>query len=311
VSAMRTSARLVRLYPPTWRARYGDELEGLIVEASGGQRVPWRLRIDVALGAARERMRAAGLARDRDPGERVRAGALLTLCAWALFVIAGGLVQRVSEHWQDAMAPGNRALPSAAFAVLVAGALAASLLVLAGIAAALPSLSAFLRGGGWPSIRRRVITAGRVTAAAAIGLLALVLWAHRLGARERNGADLAYALAFVAWALLAAAALLTWTGAAVTIARRIRLPAATLKTEAWLATGVAAAMGAMTAATLVWWVAVADAAPWFLTGAPAGTSASPWAPQLLLAAVLMLLATAAGAAGAHRGLRALPLLRSR
>lgn len=310
MSAMRTSARLVRLYPPGWRARYGDELEDLIVEASGGQRVPWRLQIDVTLGAGRERLRTAGLAGDRDPGERVRAGALLTLCAWALFVIAGGLVQRVSEHWQNAPAPGDRALPSAAFAVLVAGAVAASLLVVAGIAAALPSLSAFLREGGWPSIRRRVITAGWVTAAAAIGLLALVLWAQRLGARERNGADFAYALAFVAWALLAAAALLAWTRAAVTIARRLRLPAATLKAEAWLATGVAAAMGAITAATLAWWAALADA-PWFLAGAPAGTSASPWAPQLLLATTLMLIATAAGAAGAHQGLRALPLLRSR
>jgi hypothetical protein len=74
---------------------------------------------------------------------------------------------------------------------------------------------------------------------------------------------------------------------------------------------VTVAMTAMAAATVVWWVALADAAPWFLAGAPAGSSASPLAPELLVVCASMLVAALAGAAGSRRAMRALPALRAR
>lgn len=303
--ASRTAAHLLALYPAQWRARYGEELEALIVDSSG-RRVPWRIRADVALGAGRERLRAAGLVGDGAPEERVRGGVLVALCAWALFVVAGMAVQRFSEHWQDVTSAASRPLPSAAFAALVIAAVCAGALVLAGIASAVPSLAAFVRGGGWPTIRRRVVVAMLVTAAFLACSVVLVVWAHGLTGRQRAGHDVAYAIAFVAWASLAVACLLAWTIVAVATARRLRLRAALLRLQAWIAGGVTMAMGAMTVATAIWWAALAHAAPWFLAGKPVGLVGSPLAPQLVAAAVLMLAATLLGATGAQRALRALP-----
>jgi len=307
VSASRTSGLLLRLYPLEWRARYGEELEALIVESCGGGRVPWRVRVDVARAGGRERLRAAGLAGDGAPGDQVRDGALVVLCAWALFVVAGAGVQKFSEHWQDATPMASRALPAAAFAGLVIAAVCGSVLVLAGVASAAPSLAAFLRGGGWPAIRRRVVTAAALTGVAIAASVGLVVWAHELTG-PRGGHDVVYGFAFVSWALLVAACLLAWTVVAVSTARRLRLPAAALRVEAWSALAVTVAMGVTTAATAVWWVALADAAPWFFAGRPVGSSASPLAPQLLAAAALMLVASLFGVAGAKRALGALPAL---
>jgi hypothetical protein len=59
---------------------------------SDGRRLPWRLRADLARGAGRERLRAAGLG-DDDPERRARGGVLLVLWAWAVFVLAGAVVR--------------------------------------------------------------------------------------------------------------------------------------------------------------------------------------------------------------------------
>jgi len=295
----------MRCYPSTWRARYGEELEALLVETSADGRISWRTQIDVAIGGGREWLRAAGLGDAGTPADRARAGALLALCAWALFVIAGSGVQKVSEHWQSAT---GGALPSAAFDVLVATAVGASLLVATGMAVTLPSFARFLRDGGWPTIRRRALAAAFVSGATVGVTVGLVVWAHRLTGNERAGQDAGYAVAFVLWALLVIACLGAWTVAAITTARRLRLPAATLGLQARLACAVTVAMGLMTVATVVWWVALADAAPWFLAGRPAGAAGSPFAPQLVAAAGLMVLATALSAAGAQRAVRALPAL---
>lgn len=302
---------LSRLYPLAWRERYGEELEALIVEASGGGRVPLRTRADVALGAARERLRSAGLSGDGAPGERVRGGSLLVLCAWTLFVVAGMSVQKLSEHWQAATPPGSRSLPAGAFDGLVAAAAVGSVLVLAGIAAVAPTLLGFLRGGGWPSVRRRVLTAALVTLLAIAATVALVAWGHGLTDRQRNSSHLgAYGIYAAVWALLIVCCLASWTAAAVATARRLSLPAAILRLEARLGAAVAVCMAAMTAATALWWAALASAAPWFLADGPAGSTASPLAPALLVSALLMLVATLAATAGAARALAALAGLRA-
>jgi MFS family permease len=308
MSVRRTGDRLLRLYPPQWRERYGEELAELIAEAGGDRRVPWRVRLDVARAAGRERLLAAGLSGDGAPGDQVRGGALLVLCAWALFAVGGVAVQKFSEHWQGVTPPADRGLPAAAFATLVVLAICAAVLVLAGIACAVPSLGRFLRGGGWAEIRRRVVVAALATGVAIAALVTLVVSARGLTADQRAGHDVAYTGVFVASALLAVACLIAWTVAAVTTARRLSLPAPTLRAEAYLASAVTVLMALMTAATTVWWVALAEAAPWFLAGRSAGTGGSPIAPQLVIAAALMVTAVLLGAAGARqtrRGLRAI------
>jgi len=308
MSVSRTSRLLVRLYPSAWRARYGEELEALIVESSGGPRVPWRMRLDVARGGTCERLRAAGLLGDGRPGDAVRAGALLTLCAWALFVIAGIAVQKFSEHWQNVTPASLQALPSTAFTTLIVAAVLGSVLVAAGIATAIPSMSASLRAGAWPAVRGRILTAALLTCGVVAATAGLAARAHGLTGHQRNGGDAAYAIAFDAWALLVIGCLVSWTAAAVAAARRLHLPAAALRVETWIASLVTAAMAAMTIATAVWWAALADAAPWFLAAKPVGTSASPFVPELLAPCALMLVATLLATTGSRRAIRAMPAL---
>jgi hypothetical protein len=288
MSAARTTHRLLRLFPPAWRERYGEELADLIVESSGG-RVPWRTRLDVIGAAGRERLRGAGLG-DVAPHEQARGGALLVLCAWALFVIAGSGVQKLSEHWQNLTPAADRALPRAAFAVLVCGAVCGAVLVLAGLALALPAL----RQLGGRAIRRATRPALVVTGAALAATAGLMAWAHGLTPPQRDGADTGYAIAFVAWAALCAACLLAWTAAAVTIARRLALRASTLRAETGLAFAVTAAMAVTTAASLTWWAALGDRIA---------------SLELGLASALMLAATALAVAGSRRAARAITAVR--
>jgi hypothetical protein len=301
VSARAT--RLVRLYPPAWRARYGDELEALMADAGGGGRLSWRTRADVTAGAGRERLRAAGLSGDAPPADQARGGALLVLVAWALFVVAGAGVQKFSEHWQAATPAADRAVPAGAFATLVGGAVAGGLAVVAGAVLALPALRAFARTGGSAVVRGRLLAAGVLTSAAAVATVGLVAWAHTLTARQRAGHSLGYTVGFLGWGVLVAGCVAAWTVAAVAIARRMSWPARVLRAEVGLAVAVTAAMAVMTAATAVWWRALAGSAPWFLAGRPVGHPGPTLAPQLGLALAALAAATLLGLAGSWRAVR--------
>lgn len=289
---------LVRLYPAAWRERYGEEIEGLIADMSEHGRVPWRVRADVVLGAARERARAAGVGAGGPPERRIRGGVLLVLWGWALFVLAGAVVQKTAEHWQGALPGAGHEQAAAGFGVLLGAAICAAALVMIGIAIVVPACARFLRPGGWPIVRRRVLAAVASTVVAVAATGAIVALARHAGASARNGHDPGYAVAVAAWAVVCAAALLVWTGAAAAIARRVDLGPAALRIEAGLACAVTLLMATMSAGTAVWWAAVARHAPGFLGG---GT-ALPW--PLVLAAAVMLSATGLGALGTQQAVRA-------
>jgi hypothetical protein len=293
MSIDRTTERLLQWYPARWRARYGEELAGLIVDMSDGHRLSWRLRADVAAAGARERLRVKGVS---DP----RSGGRIVLWAWAIFILAGMIVAKTSEHWKSALPPGGHPVASVAFVALTALAAATAVLVLAGIALTLPSLLAFLRSGGWPQIRRWILTAAALTTVLAGATASLAAWAHGLTPHARNGHDALYGAAFLTWVALAATTLLAWTKAATATADQLSLSPITLLLHARLTTAIATLMTLMTGATVAWWVAVAIAVPGALTGPPATPHASPLVPALIVAAVLMTLATMLAAAGARR-----------
>jgi hypothetical protein len=260
----------------------------LIVEMSDDRRVRWSVRADVVVGGVRERLGGGG----------ARGGLNLVLWAWALFLLGGGVVQKTSEHWQEALPAGTGSTASAAFTCLIVVAGVAALLVLTGIARALPAFAAFLREGGRPPIRSAVW----LTVAAVAATIGLVAWASGLSSGQRNGHDALYGIAFLAWAALGAGCLLAWTAAATTTASQLRLAPSMLKLEAEFAAATAAAMALMATATAVWWASVARVSPSALTGAPASADASALVPGLVLAAVLMLVATALATAGARQAL---------
>jgi hypothetical protein len=310
MSHRRLDGFLVRLYPVQWRSRYGEELEALMLDSSEGGGSTLRARANVAFAGVRERLRTAGLIGDGlPPSDRARAGALLVLCAWVGFVVAGAGVAKFSEHWQDATPAGSRGVPAAAFDALMIAAAAGTFLVLAGIAVVLPSLVRFLSRGGWPQIRARVLTAATLSGLTVVATVALAAWAHRLNVHQRNGGDLLYSGAFVAWALAAAACLGSWTAAAIATARRLTLPASVLRLDTLIASAVCVAMAVMTVATVTWWAALAHSAPWALTGQRPGQAAASLPPQLLAFTVVMVIASVLGTVGATKAIRTLPDLR--
>src|SRR5262249_57216521 len=113
--------------------------------------------------------------------------------------------------------------PQAAFDVLLAAAGIGSVLVLVGVAVALPRLAALVRGGGWGQIRRPILVAAVLTALAAAATAGLAAWAHSLAPGSRNGGDPAYGAAFVAWLALCGVCLFAWVAAAAAAARRLSL----------------------------------------------------------------------------------------
>jgi hypothetical protein len=299
VSAARTTGRLLRLYPAAWRERYGAELETLVLETSGAGRVPWRIRADVAVAGVRERLRPLGPTGSA-PADQARDGALLVLVAWALFVAGGCGVQRFSEHWAAATPAASRSLPAHAFTTLVGTAVVGGLLVVAGGVLALPGLRAFVREGGWITIRRPVVVAGAITIAGVAATGGLAQWGRTVTEADRSAHELLFGAVYLSWAALAATGIVAWAVVAAMTARRLRWPPAVLRVEAALAVLLTVAMVVMTTATAIWWVGLARSASWFLADQPVGHEGSPFAPLLALPYVAMTAATALAVAGSRR-----------
>jgi hypothetical protein len=144
-----------------------------------------------------------------------------------------------------------------------------------------------------------------LTVATAGALIPLVLWAHHLDLRQRNGGDGWYSAAVGLWALLAAATLAQWTASGVAAARRIDIPPKVLRFEAMLAIAVAGIMVLATAAAALWWGVMAHDAPWFLQGTVPGTKPPPFTLQLVLTLALMLIAVLTAGYGVARITRSL------
>jgi hypothetical protein len=287
---------LLRWYPPTWRERYGDEFVATMEDGLEGRRPTIGFRARIAWAGLRERGHETGLLGNSAPtDERIRTGSLLVLCAFASFAVAGAGYAKISEHFGDAVPRHLRALPNGAYWSLIVIATLAGLAVLAGAAAATPAFIAFLRTGGWPTVRRHVLRATALTLLAIAATVGLAAWAHTLTPPARNGGNSAYTAGFVAYALLIVATLTSWTIGAVATARRLRLSPRVLAIESVLAITVASLIVLMTAAGGLWWAAIAHDAPWFFAGrAPGGNAAyaSWFEPRLAVTMALMVASTA-------------------
>jgi len=300
----RTIRALLSLYPRAWRARYGDELTDLIIQASEHRKPSLRLKANVALEGIRERLRALGmLGNDLTPRDRTQSGVMVVMWSWMLFALGGIGVEKAAEHWRAAVPAANDRVPEVAFAALIAAAAIGSGLIIAGVALGGRTLIAFFKAGGWRQIRRPISRAGAITGLTVIGLLGLSIWAHHLTAAQRNGHNDVYTAAVLGWAALFAACLFSWAAAAVATVRHLNPTPRLLTLETRLAVAVTAAMAAMTIATAVWWATIANSAPWFFAGTAAGTPGMVAPLNLVIPVALMLTATLSGSMGARRSLR--------
>ena len=311
MSRRRDPAWLLRWYPPAWRARYGDELAALMGDELGGRPPTRRFHGAIAAAGLREHAHEAGLAgATGPPAVRIRAWSLVVLCAWTPFVLAGASFQKLSEHFGAAVPASSRALPSDAFDAVVIAAALGALVILVGALIAVPAFVRFLRDGGWPVLRRPARRAAAVSVVVVAAGGALQRWAHSLSNAQRNGASWPYGAAVLAWAVVAAAAMALWTAAAVTVTRRLDLTPRVLAVEARLAVGLAAVMATITAATAVWWAALAGDAPWFLHGTVPGRPGSAFEPRLAFTMAVMLAAATAALWAVTRVARAQRALRA-
>jgi hypothetical protein len=298
------SARLLRWYPPPWRARYGGELTALMEDTHGTNDVPFRQRCAIAWAGTVERARTAGVLGDATgPNERVRAGSILILCAWGLFIVAGSIFAKFTDNLFGITPAMHRGLPNASYAAVQWAGLVGVILVLIAAGLVVPAFVRLLRHGGWASLRRPMLRALTVGAGAIALTVGLVLWAHQLSSHDRNGGLPAYGVAFVVWGLSVVAAVATSTAAAVAVGRRLDLSRRTLQVLGSLALALAVTMTVVMTGVITWWSSVAANAPWVMrqgigNGFPVASDTVP--PTLVLVGVLMVIGLVVAAVGAIR-----------
>ena len=293
--------KLLRWYPQEWRQRYGDELIAMIEDTIGDGRPTLKFRGNIARAGMRERGHASGLlGAQRDHRHQVRAGALLVLCSWSAFIVAGAMFVKQSEHFARSVPLSSRSIATSLYDVVAVMGVVGSLAVLVGAFVALPSLRSFLRNDGWRLVRRRVTAASILVLATVATLIGLRGWAHELSVGQRNGGDTYYSLLFVVLALVVIAAIIEWTVVAVAAIRQMNLSRRVLRVEARLAYAVTLAMVVITVAVALWWAVVGLAAPWFFYGDKVGGSASALPPNLVVIMVLMLTSSLSGLFGSAR-----------
>jgi len=176
----------------------------------------------------------------------------------------------VSEHFGAFLTDADPTVPDGAYLTVQVAAALTALTVVTGVVIALPTLVHFLSRGGWQRIRRPLGRACVVSLLAVAATVVLVAWAHGLTTAERNGSDIAYSLAFLAWAVLVMLAIASWTVAGVVAGRHLTLRRNTLRAERALATLATTGMLVIVVAVAAWSLAMASQAGSFFSGPMAG-----------------------------------------
>jgi hypothetical protein len=297
----RDLARVLRWYPSSWRARYGDELLALLEDRLHESPLTFRMWTSIALSGLRERCYGAGIVGARSaPATQRRTGALMVLVAWSIMIVGGASLVKTAEHFSAAMPATSRPLAQIAYnTTAVAGAVGTLLVVVAGFVA-LPGFFRFLRAKRWPQVRVTFVRSLAATAALIVATLALSLWAHSLSSVQRNGADGLYSDAFIVYALLVVIAIGLWTRTGVAVATRIDFTPRELRWESGLALGVCLSSMVVIVGAILWWVQLGLHAPWFLEGTTKGVVVSPWSPRLVETMIVFALGTLSALWGASR-----------
>jgi hypothetical protein len=256
--ASRRVDRLLRWYPKSWRARYGDEFAELLTVELEERPQAWRRTANVVWSGVVARMRISGLSGDvLEPADQVRAGLVWLGCALAVFVTFGAAMwSQLTIGWQWARpdAIGTMAammlMSGAMLLLLILGVLAIlpvvwillgrmarrradglrrpSLLVLGG--ASLVIIGARHFGNGWPGTgghpwaHQGLVPAGVAAFLWASTLSISSYWAH-------PGALFAFPLAEVAWMVASPVALGCVVVGATKILRRLDVSPPVLRHE--------------------------------------------------------------------------------
>ena len=165
---VRRARRLVRMYPPRWRARYGDEFAELLADDIVERRAPLALTADVVRGATVARLREAGIGHEPlDAPEQIDAS--MTTLVWSLamaFLVGVAMWSQVVVGWRWEP-PSGRAVAVAM--VLMSGAVA--ILCALAVCASVPIAWTFVRSA--VRGRCRPLLAPALVASSCAGVLAV------------------------------------------------------------------------------------------------------------------------------------------
>ena len=302
--------RLIRWYPREWRARYGGEMTALLEDSyATASDVPVRVRLGLVGRGLAERARTAGfIGSALEPTQELRDGAILVLCGWPLFLIAGAVFGKFADNWWIGTPAVERLPASASFdAAAVLGVLGCAVVALAALLA-VPPFVRLVQAGRWNTVRRPLRRAGLALVLAAVLLGGGLTWAHHLGPHDRNGGMAVYGAAFIVIGLATFVAILSAAAAAAAVARRIDVSARVLRGLGVMALALSAVMTLLFTSIVTWWATEAAHAPAVLShgignGVPFTSGTVP--PTLLAAGLLMVLGLASAAAGSVRIARGL------
>jgi hypothetical protein len=285
-----TAARgwLLRLYPPAWRERYGDEFAALLELAPLSL---WTV-LDMVLGALDARLftRSWRIAPMTTLTQRLRRSEITVFCAYIVFVVAGSAFAKVTEYDDFHDATHNFPLIGGAFTTLVVGAFVAlAAVVLGGAPLALGAARSALATRRWGTLALLAVPA--LAFGALYGYLIFLGQVIRPLIHAGNGPTpgnwqmgISLAVVYLLCALASTAAVaraIARSEIAPGLYRFARIPAAL----------AALAMLVVTAALLVWGLELRANVPSLFNGND-GLMATNTAANWLLHLTVMALATA-------------------
>jgi hypothetical protein len=295
VSRGRLIALLLRLHPPAWRLRYGDEYRALLEQHP----LDVRTLLDVAAGALDARVWGSGSSVD----ERRRGALSAALWALAAYAAAGIGFAKVVEYDDFAQAAHHHLAVAAGFDLVRAGAAVAGLAAGCAAAIVLAAAARDLRRGndGRQGLARPLLRgglAGLLLVGMPVGVGAIARSAPAGGPhRPENLALLG------GWLIASAVAACVALNGAGTVVRRVALSPARLRQAVACAWVCACGIAISLAGILVW-----GAALWF-TDRPVfdlpdgGVVSTPTAPTWIAQAAVMACALALTMLALARGRR--------
>jgi hypothetical protein len=292
--AERRAVRLLRWYPPAWRARYGDEFTELLLAEFAERPRSWRRAGDVARGGLLARLTGAGLTgHELEPSQQVRAGLATAVCSLAAFLAFGiAMWAQLTVGWEWA-APSATATRIGMVAMSAAALLLTVFVVLAVLPLAVAAAGGIVRGqarhlhgplliavagavvlavgsnhfqNAWPGTgghswpQQGLVPGGVAAFSWAATLSVSSYWAH-------PAALAAFPAAEVAWMVVSPLALVALVvGVAGTI-RRLDWSPRLLRYEAWLVSAAAVGMAVFLAGGCCWVLAEGSRPGLFHAGA--------------------------------------------
>jgi hypothetical protein len=278
---VRRAERLLRWYPKSWRARYGEEFAALLVADLSERPRSWRRTADVVRSALVARLTRAGLTSHHlEPTEQMRASLACLGCTGAVFVAFGAaLWAQLTVGWQWAApdALGTTAamvIMSSVMFTFAALALLAAVPVIASVlghlvrrqgvdlarptvlflgAAAVLTVGSRHFGNGWPGtgghpwVHQGLVPGGVAAFLWASSLSISSYWAH-------PHALLGFPAAEVAWMVVSPLALVSMVVGATKILRRVELSPPVLRYEGHLGRVAVAAMALFVIGSCLWLV---------------------------------------------------------